>query len=105
MERGLRDLYRYYADNEQMLANAFRDIEVMPPFVGELLDAQSEGTLAGLAEAWPDPTDSDLRVALTHALDFRTWQSLTDAGLDPDRAAVKMAAMVTCMAGRHQLLG
>lgn len=100
VERGLRDLYRYYADNEQMLANAFRDIELMPPFVGEFMRAQVEGIRAALSEPWPDADDAELRLALAHAIDFRSWQSLAGNGLRPDDAARKMAAMVACMSGR-----
>ena len=53
LRRGLRDLYRYYDANEQMLSNALRDMEILPAFVGEYLRAQLDGTHAILLEAWP----------------------------------------------------
>lgn len=92
---GLRDLYRYYDDNEQMLSNSFRDVEVMPPFVGELMRAQIEGMHAALMEGRPH--DRTTVVAIAHALDFRTWGSLADHGLGPDEAAGLMTDMVGCL--------
>jgi AcrR family transcriptional regulator len=97
LHRGLRELYRYYAANEQMLSNAWRDMEVMPPFVGEMMQAQVDHTEAVLLEAWPDPDRRDLRLAIAHALDMRTWRSLADAGAAPDEAADLVATMVACL--------
>lgn len=93
--RGLRRLYRYYEANEQMISNSFRDIHLMPAFVGEFMNAQLRGMHEVLVEAWPeDARDPELGVAVFHALDFRTWQSLTAQGLTADAAAELMTAMV-----------
>ena len=97
LERGLRELYSYYDDNEQMLANAMRDIDVMPPFVGEMLRAQVDAALAVLSEPWPAPTDRRLTTATRLALELRTWQSLRSSGLRPGEAAGLMASMVACI--------
>jgi AcrR family transcriptional regulator len=97
LRRGLRELYRYYGENEQMLSNAWRDVEAMPTFVREMLQAQVEHTAAVLLEAWPDPDRRSLRMAISHALDLRTWRSLADAGAAPDEAAELMASMVSCL--------
>jgi len=97
LERGLRELYRYYDDNEQMMSNSFRDIDVMPPFVGELLRAQLENTYSVLMEAWPDPHDHRVGIATRHALDLSTWQSLASSGSSTAQAAALMATMVASL--------
>ena len=97
--RGLRDLYVYYEENEQMIANSFRDIALMPAFVGEFMRAQLQAMHAALLEPWPGQGDDRrLSAAVSHALDFRTWQSLTGAGLTSKDAASLMSAMVACVA-------
>lgn len=98
LRRGLRVLYRYYEDNEQMLSNAWRDVAVMPAFVGEMLQAQVDHTSTVLREGWLEPDRRSLRLAVSHALDLRTWRSLADAGAAPDEAAELMASMVGCIA-------
>lgn len=96
---GLREVYGYYQANEAMLANSYRDIEVMPPFVGELMRAQVEAMHTTLVEAWPGGRGQrDLRVAVRVALDFRTWQSLAGAQMEPRAAAELMASMVASVA-------
>ena len=95
LERGLRDLYRYYDANREMLANSLRDIEVMPAFVGEFMRAQIEAIHDALLAPWPDDAGrGQLAAALSLATDFRGWQSLDDAGLEPDEAASLAARMV-----------
>jgi AcrR family transcriptional regulator len=96
LERALLELYRYYEQNEQMLDNALRDVEVMPSFVGELLRAHTETALAVLGEAWPTPGDRRRVSAIRLALDLRTWQSLESSGMAPHEASALMASMVRC---------
>lgn len=99
LNRSLRDLYRYFDANQEMLGNAYRDIEVMPAFVGELMRAQSGATHATLMAPWPADADRDrLAAAVSLAIDLRTWQSLDDGGLDPEPAAELMAEMVASVA-------
>jgi AcrR family transcriptional regulator len=98
LERGLGDLYRYYDENEQMMSNSFRDIEIMPAFVGESLRAQLENMQAVLLEPWVDTGSERLHVAIRHALDLRSWQSLAAGGLRPAQASELMAAMVAGLA-------
>lgn len=102
--RGLRELYRYYAANEAMLANSYRDIEVMPQFVGELMGAQLAAMQDALLEAWSESERGDLAPLIGFALDFRAWQALRDAGMEPGEAAASMARMVCGTRGnnRHQ---
>ena len=94
LARGLGDLYRYYDENEQMMFNSFRDISIMPAFVGEAIRAQLEHMHDALVEAWSRPDDHRLQIAVRHALDFRTWMSLASNGLDPARASELMTAMI-----------
>ncbi len=99
LDRALRDLYRYFDANQQMLGNSYRDIEVIPAFVGELMRAQSGVMHATLMAPWPADANRDRLAAATGlALDFRAWQSLHDAGLEAEAAAELMAAMVASVA-------
>lgn len=94
---GLRDLYRYYESNRSMIANSFRDIEVMPSFVGEMMRAQLTEMHEVLTEGW-EHADPRLGAVVAQALDFRAWSALDDAGLDPVEAADVMAEMISCLA-------
>ncbi len=100
LDRALRELYGYYAANEAMIANSFRDIDVVPDFVAASLRSQITEMHQVLLAAWPTAwRDRELSVAVGHALDFRTWQSLTSRGLSAEEAATLMAAMVAGGAG------
>lgn len=95
LRAALRRLYAYYEANQQMISNSIRDMEVMPSFVGELMRAQDEQIRASLIETWGQTShDERLEHAIAHAIDFRAWQSLASAGLEPDVAAELMADMV-----------
>lgn len=94
LRRGLTELYRFYADGREMLANSYRDIDVMPAFVGEMMRAQlgeAHDALAG------DGVGSRRAAAIGHAIDFRTWESLDGQGLSADDAAGLMADMVAAI--------
>ena len=100
MRHGLGELYAYYDENERMISNSLRDIESMPLFVGEFMRAQVQGMHSALFEPWADQADSrHISAAISHALDFRSWQSLTKgAGLSPGEAADLMTEMVIGLA-------
>lgn len=93
----LGEIYSYYQANEQMLFNSFRDVEVMPPFVGEFMGAQIDRMHAALLEPWGERADARLSAAVGHAMDFRSWQSLTSTGLASKEAAELMTEMVACL--------
>ncbi|HEX6195778.1 MAG TPA: helix-turn-helix domain-containing protein [Jiangellaceae bacterium] len=96
LELGLTQLYGYYEANTQMLANSFRDFELMPAFVGEFIRTQLSGMRAALLEAWPeDARDHNLTVAIAHAIDFTTWRSLSSQSLTVEDAARLMTEMVS----------
>jgi AcrR family transcriptional regulator len=95
LERGLAELYEYYDANRGMLANSYRDIEVMPPFVGELMSANVSELHEALAEPWEEKIPDAWRdLAIAHAVDFRTFQTLDERGASPSEAASLMTAMV-----------
>lgn len=97
LRRGLRELYAYYHNNERMIANSFRDIDSMPSFVGEFMRAQLQAMRVALIDPWPKDGDNRLLAAvISHALDFRSWQSLASGGLSSQEAADLMTRMVTC---------
>jgi AcrR family transcriptional regulator len=89
----LGELYAYYAGTEEMLANLIRDhdrVDVVrdqfAPF-WEYLDSVA-------ASLVPPRAGKRLRAALRHAVDFRTWQSLTrDNGLSRRDAVDLMVAL------------
>jgi AcrR family transcriptional regulator len=88
----LGELYAYYGRTEHMLSNLIRDqeMEVLRPLFSpfwEYLDAVA----ASLA---PPRATKRLRAALRHAVDFRTWRSLTrDNGLSNDDAVDLMTTL------------
>lgn len=86
-----------------MISNSIRDMDVMPAFVGEYMRAQIDGMRAVLLEAWPEgERNRRLSIAVSHALDFRTWQSLASHGLSPGEAGRLMTPMVACLHPEHQ---
>lgn len=100
LRRGLGDLYRFYDENERMIGNSFRDIEVMPAFVGEMMGALLQQIVSTLLEPFPAEAKQDGRfvAAVRAATDFRTARALADAGLLPAEAAKTAAEMVTGLA-------
>ncbi len=102
LHAALAALYGYYGANKAMLANLVRDAPLLPALaevfgLPRYLAALRESLLAD----WQAPTDrmAAVRPALGHAVQFTTWQSLTqDQGLTDDDAAALMANFVLCIA-------
>jgi len=102
LRRGLRDLYSYYEQTEQMLANVIRDAEHMPAL--RAVGAPRRQWLAQaeerLAQGWQGNT-RQMRHAIAIALDFHTWQTLThQRGLSRNQSIQLMVAMVEGAARR-----
>ena len=98
----LAALYGYYGANRAMLANLVRDAPLLPA-LAEVFGLPRY--LAALHEAlvadWQAPADraEAVRAAAGHALQFTTWQSLTqEQGLTDVAAAALMADFVSCIA-------
>jgi AcrR family transcriptional regulator len=97
VETALGELYAFYRQTEQMLDNLHRDEELVPTvkqffgafheWLAEVRDALMSGRgVRGKARR-------RVRAAITHALAFRTWQSLTQ-DLDDAEAAELMCRLV-----------
>lgn len=97
LAHGLGQLYAFYAEGRDMIANSLRDVEVMPAFVGAAMAARLAAMRRALAAGWKlrGRRRVLLDAAVAHAVDFRSWESLTGAGLTPADAARLMARMVT----------
>lgn len=99
LRRGLKDLYQYYDTNQQMLTNSFRDIDVMPPFVAEMMGAVMQSLMGVLVAAWPEAKrTARLTAAIRGAMDFRTSRAFVDSGLTPGEAADLVTDMVARIA-------
>ena len=87
----LRALYRWYRDNEGMVANVERDAPLLPALAevsdpSRFLEPVREILMAGRADTVAE------RAAIGHALAFSTWRSLArEQGLS-DEAAVELIA-------------
>ena len=94
LAHALDELYAYYERSEPMLANVFRDLDLvdaLKPTITPLHDFLAEGA-ATLTTGWNSRGRRRhlLRAALRHVLDFHTWRSLTTELTRPD--AVELAA-------------
>jgi AcrR family transcriptional regulator len=97
----LRELYAFYAANEAMLANVFRDqslVADLRPAMRMFADYMEAAVRAVAARARPPRL---LRAAIGHALSFSTWQSLArDQALPASGSVPLMASWVLqAMAG------
>jgi AcrR family transcriptional regulator len=97
LEKGLGELYEYYDSNRGMLGNSYRDIDVMPPFVGEMMNANVAELQSALVEPW-EISEPWRTMAIAHAVDFRTFQTLDERGMSPSEAASLVTAMVSGLA-------
>ena len=96
LDTALAELYRWYAGTEDMMGKVLRDAALVPA-LGELMEERWWALVAEMAEALaagrsvPEGPAARLRAALSLALDFHTWRTLTRAGL-PDEEAARLAA-------------
>jgi len=99
LTRALQDVYRWYRDNREMLTHVFRDLPVVPAMRAAMERswfAYLEEVVRILAADWEIAgrervaLDATLRLVL----EFRTWESLTTAGLGTPAAAAWAARMV-----------
>jgi AcrR family transcriptional regulator len=101
LRAALEAAYTFYRRTQGMLARAEQEAptnpilaELMAPFAAYWASVRD-----GLVRAWDgaDAPDPLLVAAVGHALAFSTWRSLArEQGLDDDRAADLMAALVRC---------
>jgi AcrR family transcriptional regulator len=98
VRRTLLGLYAYYRSTEAMTSKLLRDAEDVP-LVAEMMQGYRAFVAmlaAALAEGWGTvEPDRVLRAALSHALDFKTWEELTARqGLSDAEAVSLMLGMV-----------
>jgi AcrR family transcriptional regulator len=95
LQRALDDLYAYYERTEPMYSNVLRDAELVDfahDAVAPLQDYLDRAADA-LAAGWTT-RGTLLKRALRHALDFSTWRSLTNHGIERSDAAKLVSALV-----------
>jgi AcrR family transcriptional regulator len=100
---GLRELYDWYARNEQMLENVSRDVALVPAMqapatqFAAALQAATSALMAGRSER--GARRKRVRAAAGHAGAFGTWRSLVrEQGLSKQDAVTLMAATVAAAA-------
>jgi AcrR family transcriptional regulator len=104
LDRALAELYGYYGETQAMWTTAYRDARLVES-LGEVMDATWFALLARAVEVLA--TGRGLRGArrrrlvgaLRLAVDFPTWRTLTDSGLDDADAASVAAAFVKATGG------
>jgi AcrR family transcriptional regulator len=95
LQLALHEMYAYYATTEGMLANLLRDSAALPEPITRNLASYPDQMLEVLDVGWPEGGDRRVRrAAITHAVAFETWRSLTRAGLSDREAAELMAGLV-----------
>jgi AcrR family transcriptional regulator len=89
---GLRELYAYYRETQDMTARVLRDLPLLPE-LGEVaqLDAYFEAVARALiAEDWTPAREAAVRLSIQ----FPSWQALDASGLQDGASADLMAAVI-----------
>ena len=101
---GLRDVYAFYAETQQMLESAGRDVDRVPAIrkafaeTGAYLEQARSALLAGRRER--GRVRNRVSAAIGHALAFTTWRSLVrEQGLGEGEAVELMASLVEAAGG------
>jgi len=99
LDEALRALYTWFHETQDMTGNALRDAPLVPALASvmtqgfwPLVDATVEVLLAG--RGLRGTRRGHVRGALLVALDFATWRTLTQAGMDDAGAASTAARFV-----------
>ena len=99
LDRALTELYGYYRETQAMWTTAYRDARLVES-LGEIMDAAWFAVLDRAVEMLAagrgvrGARRRRLVGALRLAVDFPTWRTLTDSGLDDGDAASVAAAFV-----------
>lgn len=96
IDAALAAFYAYYRDTEGMWRSSYRDMDTVPALAARmaLVEDYLDGLAADLAAPFGAEGDAGCRarVVIRHGLRFRTWQSLAEAGLTDDDAALLVGA-------------
>ena len=96
---GLADVYRYFREGHEMLANIERDAAVVPDRVRGARLARERLWQETLLRGLPGARRTTVRAAVGHATAFGTWRSLCLGQGLPDRAAVDLMVAMVLAAG------
>ena len=98
LERGLIELYRWWAENEAIVASVLRDYQVAPERVGHGLVEYAATARQALLEGWAlrGRRRAQLEATVTLAVHFRTFEALSNEGMGDREAARLMARLVAC---------
>jgi AcrR family transcriptional regulator len=97
----LVDLYRWFGENEQMLGNVMRDLDVMPAFVPAASVEFGAAIKDVLLPGWTTDRRGKRRVAaaIGHATSFTTWRSIVlEQGVRGEDAVELMVSFVRAAA-------
>ena len=103
LRTALGDLYAWYASDEVMFMNVFRDASLVPamgPAIERRVERFNE-QLAAIMRGRPERGRARKRVqaAIAHAASFQTWLALARGGGLTDEEAVTVAAGMVAAAG------
>lgn len=100
LRAALSDTYTWAGSAAPMMSKIYRDLHVMPAFVGESLTRDEQARVAILAAGFQAPgrKAQRLHAALGHALHFQTWQSLCLLGELRDEEAIELMVAVVLAA-------
>jgi AcrR family transcriptional regulator len=95
LEQGLDELYRWYEETEDMVANILRDADLVESVRNAMTPMEQFFAEARRRLATGRPRRKTVVAAIGHAVDFRTWRSLVrDGGLSRAQAVRLMASLV-----------
>jgi AcrR family transcriptional regulator len=105
LRTALRELYAWYASDEQMFANTTRDAALVPAMSGPVAAGRQRfGELVTvICRGRPERGRARRRVvaATAHAASFATWHALAaEGGLDAEEAIAVAAGMVEAAGNR-----
>lgn len=99
LDMALTELYAWFAETEDMMGKILRDAPLVEP-LGELMEERWFALVAAMVDTLvagrsvAPENRSRLRAAVRLAVDFATWRTLHDSGLDGREAADLAAALV-----------
>jgi AcrR family transcriptional regulator len=107
LERALAELYGWYRANQAMERHVHHDRHLVPE-LDELMRQEADPRFAAVAEAYGDALADDpkqrkgVRRLVQVALEFRTWEVLTDTGAIDAEIARLFRQAVACIASQTE---
>jgi AcrR family transcriptional regulator len=90
-------LYNWYRSAEAMRTNLLRDLAVLPPPIRAGIESYPRVVADVLDAAWPRRSRLR-RAAISHAVAFETWQSLSHEGLSDAEVAKLIIGLISTAA-------